>query len=98
MARHFLRKILKVSPKWYFVYVLQSLSDDKFYIGYSKDVEKRLKEHNAGINPSTKPRRPFKLIYYEAHLSKDDALRRDSYFKTTSGKRTLSLILRSYLE
>ena len=78
----------------YYVYVLLSLKDSKFYIGFSEDIKKRLADHNAGRNTSTKPRRPFELIYYEAHLSKDDALRREAYFKTTKGKSTLNQMLR----
>lgn len=81
----------------FFVYVLLSLKDKKFYIGFSKDVKKRLEDHNAGRNTSTKPRRPLELIYYEAHLSKEDALRRESYFKTAKGKSTLRQMLRDSL-
>ena len=82
----------------YYVYVLLSLKDHKFYIGFSEDIKKRLTDHNAGRNTSTKSRRPFELIYYEAHLSKDDALRREAYFKTTKGKSTLRQMLRKALE
>jgi putative endonuclease len=81
----------------YYVYILLSLKDGKFYIGFSEDIQKRLADHNAGRNTSTKPRRPLKLIYYEAHLSKEDALRRESYFKTIKGKSTLRRILRDSL-
>ena len=81
----------------YYVYVLLSSQDKKFYIGFSEDVKKRLADHNAGRNTSTKPRRPFELIYYEAHLSKEDALRREAYFKTTKGKSTLRQIRKSRL-
>lgn len=83
---------------FYYTYVLLSEHDGKFYIGYSSDVFRRLKQHNAGLAKSTAPRRPLKLIYYEAHLSKRDALRRESYFKTSSGKRTLRLMIRNSLE
>jgi len=82
----------------YYVYVLLSLQDKKFYIGFSEDIKKRLADHNAGRNTSTKPRRPFELIYYEAHLNKKDALRRETYFKTTKGKSVLKQILRTTLE
>ena len=82
----------------YFVYVLLSLKDDKFYIGYSKDLKRRLKEHDSGKNTSTKSRLPLKLIYYEAHLSKADAARRERYFKTTKGKSTLKQMLRESLK
>jgi len=79
----------------YYVYVLLSLKDDKSYIGFTGDLQRRLKEHNAGKNISTKSRRPLKLIYYEAHLSKSDAERRERYFKTTKGKASLKQMLRN---
>ncbi len=82
----------------FYVYILISLKDKKFYIGYTGDLRRRLKEHNAGKNISTKSRRPLKLMYYEAHLSKADAERRERYFKTTKGKATLKQMLRCSLE
>ena len=78
----------------YYVYVLFSLKDKKLYIGFTLDVKRRLKEHNQGKTTSTKPRRPFELIYYEAHYSKADAQKRERYFKTTKGKATLKQMLR----
>ena len=83
---------------FYYTYVLFSVQDHKLYIGYTSDIFKRLAEHNAGLNISTAPRRPLKLIYFEGHLVKDDALQSESYFKTTSGKRTLQIILKQTLE
>ena len=79
----------------YFVYVAVSLKDKKFYIGFTENVEQRIENHNSGKVPSTKKRTPFKLIYYEAHLSKQDALKRERYFKTTKGKTTLKQVLRN---
>lgn len=83
---------------FHFVYILFSQKDYRLYIGYTNNVYQRLEQHNSGMNASTAPRRPFRLIYYEAHLLKSDALRRESYFKTTSGKRTLLIILKQTLE
>ena len=85
-----------IKPMFY-VYVLISLKDKKFYVGYTGDLKRRLKEHNSGKNVSTKSRLPLKLIYYEAHLSKADAERREKYFKTTKGKSTLKQMLRESL-
>jgi len=82
----------------YYVYVLLSLKDNKFYIGFTSDLKRRLKEHNAGNNISTKSRLPLKLVYYEAHLSKTDAQRREGYFKTSKGKSTLKQMLRDSLK
>ncbi len=81
----------------FYTYVLLSLKDNKFYIGFTNDLKRRLKEHNSGKNISTKPRRPLKLIYYEAHLSKTDSERREQYFKTAKGKSSLRQMLRKSL-
>ena len=81
----------------YFVYILRSCKDHNCYIGFSTDVHRRLSQHNNGENISTRNRRPLILIYYEAHLSKEDALRREGYFKTTKGKSTLRQMLRTTL-
>ena len=83
--------------KFFYTYILISLADRKFYIGYTENVHKRLDQHNNGENQSTKSRLPFELLYFEAHRSKQDALRRESYFKTTSGKRTLRNMLKESL-
>lgn len=82
---------------FYFVYVLISEKDGKFYIGSSSDVEQRIVEHNQGKNISTAHRRPLKLIFYEAFRTKSDALRREHYFKTTKGKVTIRQMIRDYL-
>ena len=81
----------------YFVYVLLSEKDKNFYIGFSENIDQRLDDHNAGKNISTRERRPFRLVYYEGHTSKADALRREKYFKSSKGKTTLKQILKDAL-
>ena len=65
----------------YYVYILQSEIDKKLYIGYTNDLKKRLAEHQNGKSAATSPRRPFKLIYYEAYVSMQDAKHRESNLK-----------------
>ena len=79
---------------FYFVYVLLSKKDGRFYIGSTSNIEQRLNYHNQGKNKSTINRRPLKLIFYEAFLTKQDALRRERNFKTTKGKVTIKQMLR----
>lgn len=67
------------------------------YIGFSTNLTNRLREHNKGNVLSTRGRRPLELIYTEFHTNKYDALRREKYFKTTSGKKGLKLMLRRKL-
>lgn len=81
----------------FYVYVLRSLKDSKLYIGFTSDLKRRFKEHNNGESKSTKSRRPFELLYYEAHKSKKDALRREKYFKTNKGKSSLKQMIRNSL-
>ncbi len=82
----------------YCVYVLQSQKDLQLYYGYSANLENRIIDHNRGRTDSTRNRRPLKLIYCEFFLNKKDAKRRESYFKTTQGRRMLKLLLRQTLK
>jgi putative endonuclease len=81
----------------HYTYVLQSRKDLKFYSGLTKDLKLRFKQHNSGKVESTKDRRPFDLVYYEACHNRDDAARREKYFKTYHGKIYLKRRLKSYL-
>ncbi len=75
------------------VYVLFSLKDQHFYIGYTTDIDRRFKEHSDGRARSTAPRRPLVLLLCEFYRVKADAERREAYFKTSAGRRTLRLML-----
>lgn len=83
---------------FYYVYVLRSLKDNRFYIGYSADLKKRFEEHQKGVVTSTKSRASFELIFYEAYRNKYDAIRREKYFKTSRGKSTLRQMLKEFLK
>jgi len=80
----------------FYVYVLESVNDSGFYIGCTKNLKNRMKEHNSGHIKATKNRLPMKLIYYEASLDRSDAFRREKYLKTTYGRRYVKNRLRGY--
>lgn len=69
----------------FFVYILQSMKDNRYYIGYTENLEKRMVFHNKGLNTSTKYRRPLKLIYSEKFITKKEALRREKEIKSYKG-------------
>ena len=79
------------------VYVIRSTLNQKLYVGFTEDFKQRLKTHNEGGVISTKSYRPWEAIFLECYIDKGDALRREQYFKTTSGKRGLKLMLRKTL-
>jgi len=70
-----------------YTYVLLSQRDKQFYTGCTDDLRKRVREHNQARVRSTAHRAPLRLIYYEACLDRDDALRRERFLKTGKGKR-----------
>ena len=83
---------------FYYTYIIQSLKNKSFYIGYTSDLRTRLKKHNTGENKSTKPFAPYKLIYYEAFLNRIDAKDREEYLKSGYGRRSISRLLSRYLK
>jgi len=68
----------------YYIYLLRSKKDKKLYIGITTQLNKRIQQHNKGEVLSTKGRRPFEIIYYEAYKSKVDAKRREKNLKLFS--------------
>ena len=84
--------------KFYYAYILKSLSHDFIYVGFTTDLRKRFLEHNNKEELSTKHYAPFNLIHYEAYKNKKDAKRREEYFKTTKGKTTLKTMLKEYFK
>ena len=73
----------------YFAYVIKSIHHDFYYKGHCKDLDKRLSEHNAGSTVSIKPYIPFKVIYSESFDIREDAIKRERYFKSAAGRRFL---------
>lgn len=81
---------------FFYIYILQSETDKKWYTGFTKNLRSRFEQHNKGKVQSTKHRRPFKLIYFEGCLNKEDALHREKYLKTHYGKMFIKKRLKSY--
>jgi putative endonuclease len=81
----------------YYVYVLKSKKDGKFYTGFTEDLKQRFAQHNKQEVASTRGREPFELVYYEASLNKIDALNREKYLKSGMGKRYIRNRIRFFL-
>jgi putative endonuclease len=71
----------------YYTYVLKSLSDNKYYVGWTDDLKYRIQMHNRGKVKSTADRIPFELVYYEACLNKEKAIKREKQLKTGFGRK-----------
>lgn len=73
----------------FYTYILKSNKDNKLYVGYTSDLKNRINKHESGMVTSTKNRLPIKLVYYEACLNTEKAIKREKYFKTGFGRRFL---------
>ena len=83
---------------YYYIYLLQSKKDKRWYTGFTVDLRKRLSEHNEGKYESwTKGRGPFELVYFEGCKNKTDAKNRETYLKTGMGRRYLKNRLKRFL-
>ena len=89
--KHELAQALRagLNGQMYYTYVLRSLKDNKLYVGFSKDLKVRVKEHKIGKVPATKSRLPLKLVYYEACLDEKKAVKREKYLKSGFGRNFL---------
>ena len=65
----------------YYVYLIQSKRDGEIYVGYTKNLRKRLAEHNSGKSSFTARKKPFRPVYYEAYLDLRDAKQREYKLK-----------------
>jgi predicted GIY-YIG superfamily endonuclease len=71
----------------FYVYLLRSLSfPDQTYCGYTEDLKKRLKDHNAGKSSHTSKYTPWEIISYHAFVDKNKAREFEHYLKTGSGR------------
>jgi putative endonuclease len=80
----------------FYVYILKSKKDNQLYTGSTNNLKRRLGEHNEGKVISTRSRRPFELVYYEAYKAEHDARHRESNLKLRS--RALSQLKKRIIE
>ena len=78
----------------YYVYALISKDKDRIYVGLTKNIEVRIKEHNSGRTKSTKGYRPWSLFYFEKKDTRLIARTREKELKSGVGKEFLKRVLK----
>jgi putative endonuclease len=71
----------------YMVYILYSVTVDRYYVGQSSDIVDRLIRHNQGRNKYTKSGIPWKLVYRESFASRAEAEKRENGKKSQKAER-----------
>lgn len=69
------------SLKASYVYLFRSKSTGRFYLGWTADLNRRLREHNDGKSKYTKNRGPWELVYHETYSNPEQAKERERKLK-----------------
>jgi putative endonuclease len=77
----------------FFVYIIYSNSSDRYYTGYCSNIENRQEKHNLGATPSTRPYRPWKLVYLEEYESKREAILREKEIKKQKSRKYIESLI-----
>ncbi|GIK61472.1 MAG: GIY-YIG nuclease family protein [Ignavibacteriota bacterium] len=80
------------------VYVLKSSATDKYYIGQTADIGKRLLYHNSGYSKSTKACLPWKLVYPESFITRALAMKRETEIRKYKSRFMIEKLLGKYLD
>ena len=81
----------------FYTYAFYDKTRQIFYIGYTNDLKRRVAEHKYGKTQTTSRMTDKMLVYYEACMSKEDAMEREKQLKTGFGRGYLRKRLRNYL-
>ncbi len=79
----------------YYLYILLNYSKTKTYVGITDNVKRRLREHNSGRSFYTSKFGPWKLVYIECFENRNEARKREKYFKSAAGRKKIKKILQS---
>jgi len=79
--------------KKYIVYILKSKIKEITYVGFTNNIERRVKEHNLGKSKFTRIYKPWEMVYKEEFSSEEEAVRREKYFKSAAGRRFIRKLL-----
>jgi putative endonuclease len=83
---------------FYYTYLLKNQEDKSWYIGFTSDLKQRIKDHQSGKGGrTTRLKNNWELIYFEGYLDKKDAIGREEFLKSGSGRKFLKKQLTNYL-
>ena len=78
----------------FYVYIIRSEKNNKYYIGYTSDVERRIEYHNNGMSRYTRNKGRWKLVYKEEYKNKTEALKRENEIKRRKSRKYIEKLIR----
>ena len=70
----------------YYVYIIYSASADKYFVGQTNNLERRIEEHNLREGRYTSGKGPWKLVFKEEWDSRSETMRREKFLKSGKGR------------
>ena len=77
----------------FYIYILQSLTDNSYYVGCTENTSRRISEHNSGKVRSTKTRQPWSLRYTEKYNTLSEARSRENQIKRWKSRAAIERLL-----
>jgi putative endonuclease len=77
----------------HYTYILESESNGKYYIGTTDNIDRRLEEHNSGLNKSTKSGIPWKLKRLESFRIINQAYKREKFLKSRKSRKIINMVI-----
>jgi len=79
----------------FYVYILKSLKDGSYYIGYTQDIESRISKHNLSNKGYSATKKPWILVYSEKFENKTLAIKRENFLKAQKSKVFIERLISS---
>ena len=77
----------------WFTYILYSSKIDKYYVGYTSNLQLRLERHNSGWGKYSSRGTPWELVYFEKFISKHDAIKRENQIKKKKSRKYIEALI-----
>ena len=79
----------------YWVYVIKGESTGRYYVGSTGDLPDRLRRHNANRSAATRNRGPWRVVYTEEFISRQEAANRERAIKAQKSRACVERLVRA---
>ncbi|MCX6757823.1 MAG: GIY-YIG nuclease family protein [Candidatus Nomurabacteria bacterium] len=78
----------------FYIYILNSIKNGRYYVGSCEDINIRLTRHNKGLVKSTKFYIPWKIVYTEEYKTLSEARKREYQIKSWKKRSEIEKLIK----
>jgi putative endonuclease len=90
--------ITPTMSEFFTLYILKSCKKNRYYVGHTNDLERRINEHNSGQTKSTKPYLPWKIVFRKEYENKSDAYFAEMFIKKKKSRSFIEKLISGELD